>query len=175
MLPPGKFDETYFIYPKNIDGAGYVLNYETRSFGRLPSENLLTKVEFYPVDYNYLINYSARGELKRVTNNLKIIEIKKYGVWAYRVNTQNTGFVELNQAYDNGWVAFQIDGSKLRMLSHIKINSWANGWLVPESSQSSVSSSTVYLIYWPQLLEWAGGVVGLVTLLFLAIKTNQRQ
>jgi len=82
FLPAG-LTKNYFIYPKNTTGAGYILNLETRSFGRIPSENLLTKVEFYPVDDKYLNNFIdlPAKAISSIQNNLKVLETKKYGNW----------------------------------------------------------------------------------------------
>ena len=168
ILPSGNFDENYFIYPKNISGSGYILNFETRSFGRLASENLVTKVEFYPVDSNYLQNFQD-GLLTSNENNLKILKVKKYGTWAYKVEVQGDGLIQLGQGYDSGWMAIQArdfpsDIFHLPFLEHVKVNSWANGWLVP--ANQPINQSTIYLIYWPQLLEWGGGLLGLTWLAF---------
>lgn len=159
ILPSGKFDKTYFVYPKNIEGAGYVLNLETRSFGRIPSENLLTKVEFYPVENNRLQPFE-KGQT--IQSSLKILDVKKYGTWAYKVWTDGEGILVLGQGYDKGWVAFQTLGSGFKVLDHVKVNSWANGWMV-EGPQ-------IWIVFWPQLLEWGGMLVGGVTLLILALK-----
>lgn len=171
ILPSGNFDENYLIYPKNIPGSGYILNLETRSFGRFPSENLITKVEFYPVDSNYWQTFkggSLQGEYS-ISNNLKILNVQKYGTWAYKVEVQGSGLIQLEQGYDSGWMAIQArdfpsDIFHLPFFEHVKVNSWANGWLVP--ANQPINQSTIYLIYWPQLLEWGGGLLGLTWLVF---------
>ena len=62
-----------------------------------------------------------------------------------------------NQAYRSGWVG--IDMKNWRVLKHVKVDGWANGWMVgPEQPQ-------IWIFYWPQLLEYLGlvmlGVMGL--------------
>jgi len=42
-----------------------------------------------------------------------------------------------------------------QILPHYKINSWANGWLV-ENSKLKTQNSKIYIIFWPQLLEFLG-------------------
>jgi hypothetical protein len=163
LLPPGDFDKSYVILPTSKEksvGEGYTLNVETRSFGKVKSENLVTAVEFYPVD-------SLRGQSSQavynIQNDLKILGVKKYGTWAYKVETEGSGLLELGQGYDNGWVALQTQNSKLKILEHVKVNSWANGWMI--QSQISNLKFQIWIVYWPQLLEWGGGILGLVTLL----------
>ncbi len=175
ILPAGVFDKTYFVYPKNATGSGYILNLETRSFGRIASENLLSKVEFYPVESNYLSTLQGTT-LQGVQNNLKILDVKKYGSWAYKVKTEGAGLLQLGQGYDGGWVAIQsqnsnlisqIYNSKLKILEHVKVNSWANGWNLESGIMNQ--ESRIWIVYWPQLLEWGGGISGLLTLLFIGL------
>jgi hypothetical protein len=158
ILPSGKFDKTYFVYPKNIEGAGYVLNLETRSFGRIPSENLLTKVDFYPVEFNGI------GRPAPIANSLVINKVQKFGTWGYGVETGGIGLLELGQGFENGWIGFTIQDSRFKILNHVKVNSWANGWNI-ENPTTSVPNSIIYILFWPQLLEWGGGVLGLVAIL----------
>jgi hypothetical protein len=165
ILPSSNFDKTYFIYPKNDEGAGYILNLETRSFGRISSENLLTKVEFYPVDDDYLRPFESGYTIR---NNLRILNVKKFGTWAYKVETGGGGLLESGQGFDSGWIAFQIPGFKFQILNHVKVNSWANGWIVPANHE------TIFIIFWPQLLEWGGMLAGVVTLLLLIFKAQRR-
>jgi hypothetical protein len=165
ILPSGNFDKNYLIYPKEATGSGYILNLETRSFGRIPSENLLSKVEFYAVDANYLQSfegYNPGAGQTAIQNNLKITGVQKLGVWGYKVGTSGTGLLELGQGFEKGWVALSMINDKWQMLSHVKVDSWANGWMV-------TNSPTVYIFYWPQLFEWGGGVLGIITFLFLLL------
>jgi hypothetical protein len=157
ILPAGNFDQTYFVYPKNIIGSGYILNLETRSFGRLPSENLLTKVEFYPADYSNLQVFKGKSlqGAYSIQNNLKILNVQKYGTWGYKIDIQGNSLKQLT-----------VDS-----LSHVKVDSWANGWLVPSNQPNN--RSTIYLIFWPQFLEWGGIVMGAITLLVLLRVKNR--
>ncbi len=168
ILPVGKFDENYFIYPRDLEGAGYILNFETRSFGRIASENLISNIEFYPVDYDYLTSYQsgASGVPEKIKNNLQIESVKKYGTWGYKVGTSGEGLLALGQGYEEGWKAFQIENKKLQFLTHLKMNSWANAWQVE-------NPSTIYIVFWPQALEWGGMVAGLITLLVIILKRSK--
>ncbi len=170
ILPSGNFDKTYLVYPKYVKGTGYVLNLETRSFGRIASENLLTKVEFYPVDNNYLQNFEGVNlqNVNSVQNNMKIMSIKSYGNWAYKVIASGDVLLELGQGYDPGWTAIPTSKHELQ---HVEANGWANGWIVP--SNQPFDQSTIYIFFWPQLLEWGGGILGIATLLVLIFKRRR--
>lgn len=164
LMPEGFFDKTYLIYPKNLDGAGYTLNFETRSFGRIASENILSKVEFYPASYTFKGSplqgdYSIQNDLKI---DLKIISVKKYGTWAYKVDTEGEGLMQLGQGFENGWVAFQIPHSRFQILDHKMVSGWANGWVLPSNQ---VTNNSVLIIFWPQFLEFFGlGIMGITAL-----------
>ena len=125
----------------------------------------MSKVEFYAVDANYLQSfegYNSGAGQTAIQNNLNITNVQKLGVWGYKVGTNGTGLLELGQGFEKGWVALSMINDKWQMLSHVKVDSWANGWMV-------TNSPTVYIFYWPQLLEWGGGVLGIITFLFLLL------
>ncbi len=173
LLPEGKFDKTYFIYPTILNEEGYTLDFETRSYGRIASENLISKVEFYPVDYGLLSTYKSSSNrqstdvVKSVLNNIQILDVKKYGTWGYRVEVKGEGLMSLGQGYEKGWIAFETkDIINIKTLKHIKVNSWANGWFIP-------GRGTYYILFWPQVLEWGGMVLGTTTLLILVLKKNK--
>jgi hypothetical protein len=174
VLSTGIFDKSYLILPTESTPSadfGYTLNVETRSFGKVKSENLVTGIEFYPVAYKKV------GGSVPIAGTLSIGSVQKFGTWGYRVETNGTGLLELGQGYENGWKAFPTANYQFKIynlqiklqipifkqeLEHVKMDSWANGWLVDNSA-----NPTVYIFYWPQVLEWGGGVLGLVTLLIL--------
>ncbi|EKE12171.1 MAG: hypothetical protein ACD_13C00281G0001 [uncultured bacterium] len=193
ILPIGDFDETYFVYPREIDGKGYVLNFETRSFGRIPSENLLTGITFYPVDYAFLAGYrpdlgglSSDG-VYSIENNLQINSVQKYGTWGYKIeieirdgdmdgNNNREGLVSLGEGYEDGWIAFPAVSfnlkslsqiSELELLRHVKVNNWANGWITPSAINNQ--NSIIYIFYWPQILEWGGMFAGLICLIVVLL------
>lgn len=110
-----------------------------------------------------------------IPNNLKILGVKKHGTWAYkvdlavasRVDTEGEGLMQLGQGYEDGWIAFQIQDSRFQILDHKMVSGWANGWEVP-------ASSTVYIFFWPQLLEFLGfGMLGLTMLILIRTQLDK--
>lgn len=167
ILPKGKFDQMYFIYSRDLKGKDYVLNMETRSFGRIPSKNILTGVEFYRADYQKL---SGTGDLSQpVVNNLIISDFSKSGE-LYRAKVEGSGLLVFDQGYEKGWVGIEIIDNRLKILEHTKVNSWANGWIVPTTINNQ--NSIIYIFFWPQILEWGGMIFGGVTLVVLIFKKN---
>jgi hypothetical protein len=168
LLPNGVFDEYYFILPKDVEESGYTLNVETRSFDKISSENVLEAIEFYPVPIVWLINLYSDAERDIYSENrLEILEVNKLGTAHYLIKTKGDGLMVLGQGFENGWVAFPWLSNK--KLEHVKVNSWANGWFVPEGQHRTV------IIYWPQYLEYFGLLVLVFTLVFLVIPLGPKK
>jgi hypothetical protein len=159
LLPGGNFDANYFVPGLNRVGLGYVINLETRSFGKIPSENILTKIEFIPIPYFWI-------------SNLKVGEVAK-------IPSENV--IVNGQGYEDGWQAIQIQNSsqfsgqadvRIQKLEHVKVNGWENGWIMNNSDLKS-KGSEVIIFYWPQVLEWIGIVLTIFTLGSIIVVTSK--
>ena len=177
LLPTGEFDEYYVILPKSEtnekEDKGYTLNLETRSFGKVASENIVELIEFVPVDINFLTSLATEPEsVEKIENKLVIDNVQKFGTSNYLVNCENEGVLVLGQGYDAGWNAFVLSNSHNGMiakflpfiyskpLKHVKVNSWENGWMAPEGE-------TILIVFWPQYLEWGGMILGVISLIVI--------
>lgn len=169
LLPSGKFDQVFVILPKIDKEVGYTLNLETRSFGRIASKNIIEKIEFFPVDIDWFTTlYSDIESPINLEGNLEITSFQKRGNCLYLVEIQGQSVLELGQAYEEGWIALDISNGyfKAQKLNHVRINSWANGWEVGNTSK-------IIIFFWPQLLEWGGILIAILTLL-LVLKPQKR-
>ena len=164
LLPESKFDEKFFILPIDIDGKGYVFNFETRSFGSVESENLISGVEFLHFPYRWLSSIKLEGNSGPKKSELKVLSVKKTGSFLYKVTTEGEGLLVLGQGFENGWVGF----SRLKILPHYKVNSWANGWMVPGGTKE------ITIIFWPQLLEFLGFIFLSAGLGFVLFRKNAK-
>jgi hypothetical protein len=181
LLPEGKFDETFVILPKGIDGSGYTLNLETRSYGRVSSENVLEKIEFIPAPLTVLQGVKLVPENhSSVGNDIEIVESRKVGTSYYNIKTNSKeGLVVLGQGYESGWLGFGFGEDNVnffnkafpwffgKYLEHAKVNSWANGWFVTEGNQKLI------LVFWPQYLEYFGIAVLVIGLIWLYNKKGK--
>ena len=167
LLPSGKFDEKFFVVPTK-EGKGYTLNLETRSFGRIASENKVDEIEIIeiPVDSLRQIRLVPKsGSL--ILNDVEVTNVSKYGTFLYKVDVEGEGLVVLSQGFDDGWIGFSPGGRNqnkridTQVLKKVKVNSWANGWMVEEGQESLV------LLFWPQLLQYLGYVFLLAVVIFL--------
>lgn len=180
LLPGGKFDKEFYIYPTNLKGSGYSLNFETRSYGPIASENIVNKVEIYSASVPEVSTKEVSFE-----NNLKVTDVKKYGSWAYVVTVEGSGLLKLGQGYESGWKAFPTRSYHLSFISfqlpdflhelpHAKFNGWANSWKVDFGScaQLVTGNCKLIIVYWPQFLEFGGIVVALVSILILFVRKH---
>lgn len=162
-------DTEYFILPHKFDyGLGYSLVFQNKSYINYPSENYLEEVSIY------LFPYEELKSAKFVKNNLSLIEssfsdnfeAKKINYFTYKTTINpsaslRTSNLILYQSYSPGWIAF----SSGKLLEHVKVNNWSNGWILtgPTSSTTNVGTSrgkangsTVTIVFWPQYLEFLG-------------------
>ncbi len=154
LLGKNKYDQTFSLLPWAWDGY-YTLNIETRSFGQR-AENLVQPIEvrWFPLEQiagarlvpirSDLPAFDSAGWDHPSRSDLKIVEVRKTGTWLYRVKAEGSGLLKLSQGYDDGWVS--------PGLTHVKVDGWANGWIIPQSGEATI-------FYWPQLLEYLGFVI----------------
>lgn len=159
LLGKEKFDQTFSLLPWSTDGF-YTLNIDVRSFGQ-KTENVMG-----PVDVRYLpLEQIAGAKIESKSSDhspivtqgseLRIAGVKKIGTWLYIVETKNGGLLRLSQGYDEGWVS--------PWVQHVKVDGWANGWIVP-------GSVTIAIFYWPQLLQYLGFVLLGLTMVVILLK-----
>ena len=121
-------------------------------------------------------------------NNLAIGGVEKIGTAHYALTVaspEKEGLVVLSQGFDDGWIAYKLktQNSKLKTflpflfgkkLEHVKVNSWANGWLLSQQSTVNSQSSTVVILFWPQYLQYIGMILAVGVVFRLAIKRHQK-
>jgi len=56
----------------------------------------------------------------------------------------------LPQSFEKGWLAVVWEGGRPKLLKHIMINNWANGWELEYEGQKP------WVFFWPQGLEYLG-------------------
>ena len=173
LLPEKSYDLTYSLLEqsRNADTT-YKLVLENRSYGSVPTKNTLSvKTYTLPIPSRQIAQITA-GEATFVNNSsLKVGSVKKDANYLYSISisdTNQSGYLTLMQGYHEGWVALHIKPS-LGLLDHFKFNGWANSCLIPEET------SSIILLFWPQLLSFLGTINLLVVLLVLVKKLPQRK
>jgi hypothetical protein len=174
LLPEGPIDQTYSLLAQSqLRNANYYLNWETRSFGEDLSQNQLTSIDFYPLPLEQLAQLALmpqEGDV-RIHNQVDVSQVAKWGTHYYQAQVtshQPQGVVVLSQSFDQGWLGFKAPSNvwqvtHYKVLPHLTFNGWANAWMVPEGE------TKIMLLYWPQLLGFAGyGLLG-ITVIYFAV------
>ena len=131
-------DTQYFILPSgNHFNRGYTFGFQNDSHIGLASENALINLRVYHMPLEQLkALYFAPTDTQGQSTNRHDLPADKQETIVY------------NQAYDRGWKAY-LNGQELK--NHVKVNNWANGWVVPTDSNGSIR-----VFFWPQMLEYIG-------------------
>lgn len=153
-------DTEYFILPPKFQyGLGYSFAFQNQSYKNFPSKNQIEGVSIYlfPEDALKSTKFINKNHYKGNPVFYDNFSAEKINYFTYVFHPKENGTVILNQSFDDGWIAF----SNSRMLKHIEVNNWSNGWIVPKNS------GTVIMVFWPQYLEFAG--LALLAAVFLRI------
>lgn len=161
----------YFVVPSIYPfDRGIGINLSSLSLSQNPSINQVNQVEISPYDWQNISNIHSNTPPTPVYPNL--VNYHQYNQSFYRVtlnNNQQNNLV-LFQSYSPYWVAFYFDRLKIKVLDHGQINNWANGWQLPTDQSSK--ELTVYILFWPQLLEFFGFILLLVPPIFFLKPQN---
>jgi hypothetical protein len=79
-----------------------------------------------------------------------------------KLNADTNSLVVLDQSAHPAWIAFP-SNRPWQLLDHRTYNGWANGWIVP------AGTTTVTMLFWPQLLSFFGYGVLIITFGWLSI------
>lgn len=145
------------------------VNILNTSFGQ-PTQNSIHEAQLLslPLTLEWLSGLQLTTGQEKIRSQMQsAVVFKKHANFWYSTNitaTQPGVALVLQQGYDSGWIAFAdgvIGGTKL---SHYRHNGWANAWLLPERN------TTVTIVYWPQLLIFAGYITLLMSAAVLVKK-----
>lgn len=137
------FESSYAIIPPMKDyGLGYSLSFNNVSATGKKSVNDLKRIMVYQIPYQTL------KAIKMINNDL----VEKENQW-----------LVFSQSFDSDWLAFEKTGkfSFNKLKDHVLVNNWENGWKLPTTSHQPASPQggspiTIYLFFWPQILEYLG-------------------
>jgi hypothetical protein len=135
----GKAHNYYFIAsPRSYYGLGYTLYFDNLSEGREKVVNELYDVSVYQIPYYFL-------------KSLKIQNNKKPNI--------SSSIYYLSQSYHPGWIAI----ASGKILPHVKVNNWANGWILDDKNDNLGSKvydpESITIIFLPQYLEFLGFIL----------------
>ena len=135
-----------FLIPKLNDfGTGYSLNFNNFAIRGVTSTNTIEHIRIHAIPQtDSELSYTQPAPITETVEQLFPL--------FYRVKiTSPTALLVLNESFERGWIAVK-DGKILK--NHTEIKSWANGW-----NGYFGTNDIIYIIFWPQLLEWLGFVI----------------
>ncbi len=166
-------ESEYFILPHKFDyGLGYSFVFQNKSYENYPSENILKEVSVYLFPYDALkdVKFINKNQSILLSNSLSSFEAKKINYFTYKVLLNNEtpllNNLILYQSYDPGWIAF----ANGKILPHVLINNWANGWLINNETMKQSNNGTILIIFWPQYLEFIGLGLLVSVIIYLLLK-----
>lgn len=143
-LSKNNINNVFFIPPGDNYYSGYGVHYIAKTIGNQFSSTLIKNFSLYPFPYNLISD----------------IELKKN-------NITNNNIITNNESYNPGWIAF----ANGKILPHVKVNNWANGWILDDVNSNLGSKinnpKSITIIFWPQYLEFVG--FALLVIAFLRI------
>jgi len=155
----------FIIQPRYNYGLGYTFAFQNKSFKNLQALNNLEELSLYLFPYQALkeLKFVKTGTGKSQVNFYNNFDVIKNNYFTYSVKIDQSSQAKTNnlilyQSYSPGWIAL----SNWKILPHVTINNWANGWKLDSGYEK------ITLIYWPQYLEFFGlGVLALILILVL--------
>lgn len=131
---------------------GITVLFNNNSLNNFLTQNKVFDVNLYPIPYYDLIQQS--NLVSDVVSERTYLTYKNH-LFYYQVsllpNPDPSGYLVLPQSFSPGWLAFYFNGFKPIILkNHVLADNWANGWQIPDQDR------TIYLFFWPQLLEFVG-------------------
>lgn len=138
----------YFIIPQtDAFDTGIGINLSSLSLSSHPSANKIISVEIAPISWQEISSSHMATPISPSTSIP--ISITQPNQTFYQVKTNNPlsgSTLTLFQSFSSGWLAI----SNGKILPHVLVNNWANGWKIKNNN------NVIYLIFWPQLLEFLG-------------------
>ncbi|MCA9372105.1 hypothetical protein KC726_04365 [Candidatus Woesebacteria bacterium] len=187
LLSSGENINKFILPPKSNDGIGYVMNLDNISLDDSTTINQFGEVNIYPIPFNFVkkikIIYSKNKTNSYLSANY--IDIGN-SYFSYLINDFNADNLVLFQSYNEGWVAYSFSNPNIfnkifpfvggkKLLNHVKINNWANGWIVRSEERSVdevASNSNIIIIFWPQYLQFIGYICIIAHSIYLLAKKH---
>jgi len=185
LLPDSDIPSTnwFFIPSRQTDNFDYGLTFIFNNTSILNKNiNYVDKIVLYPISVDQTIIYPT---LSRQYLNSK----SSIFYYIVKANLATSSTIVLPQSFDSGWLAFYFDDyHRLKLLPHIEINNWANGWEISNdicadrATPDSISGTDralpcpyIYIFFWPQILEFLGFGLLIATIIWISKNSRDSQ
>jgi len=184
------WQSSWFILPARQgddfdSGINFIFN--NKSVNSQITQNEVKSVSLYPFPYFSLLrqNNLPSNTTKPVRTYLNF----QNHLFYYKIDlpqSANNQHLVLPQSFDRGWLAFYFSSSKIHFLkNHTLTNNWANSWEISNdgteqqsrlfpSSSSRAFPSNIYIIFWPQILQFIGLGLLICTIIWIYFGRNGR-
>jgi hypothetical protein len=193
LLPAQDFSTAHTVLPKNTSNSGYTVDLENRSFADTTTINTFEEVTlaYFPHEWISKIRIDPKttndiqNEGSENNEMLFTVEAKNIGTSIYHTSIQmhkTGGLLTLSQSHSRAWIAFSRPAksnwwnfNKYQILNHYRYNGWANAWKLTECDSDKICERNIIVLYWPQLLSFAGYGFLLVTGVGLGVWSWRRR
>lgn len=166
-------DTEYFIIPPRYKhGLGYQFVFQNHSYANLDAVNTLIELEVYLLPFKGIEGFSLhdQGATDKPAAIAAPRSVRKTSYFTYEIvvdaaRKNDPRYLSFFQSFNRGWRAF-VNGQPLP--NHVTVNNWANGWEIPLSI--SEKPIIITLVYWPQFLQYIGGLLLIVVFALLSAK-----
>lgn len=161
------------LAPMAVDGLGLNVVISNNFYGLNESRNDVGRIVIGKLPYDFIKNIKLVSGENTILDQSMLLTVDKKYLCLYKVKLNgfptlqagqvssasplledNNSVLTLSQAYHEGWIALTTNNKQLITFPHVKVNNWANGWLLDNDKQG-----TIYIFFWPQVLEYLGFVL----------------
>ena len=159
----------YFLVPPADSFFGYNLELNLISYGYQLSQSQVDQISLLPIDYYSLSQISTTPFSPRESPSSPITYKPLFPnnslIKVSLSSTPSDSYLILNQSFSKNWLAFSFSNNKIFFLKkHFLFNNWANVWNI-----EGLNHQTIYVLFWPQLLEFIGFFLLAFSLIFIII------
>lgn len=164
----------YLIPPITPTADSIVFTISGEGLSEHPSDNLISNLKIGATDVTELEVAATAPILELNRKPIRQLYASKHLFQQHHI-TQEAVLLVPN-SYHPGWLAWALPSgsdwwqlSDYQRLFHLRYNGWANAWQTPNCQTDAPCSWEVLILFWPQLLVFAGYTTLVGTILILSI------
>lgn len=180
----------WFVIPRfeNYNyGTGINVIFNNTSLSYQISQNDIQSVDLFPFDY-YRLAATQTPQYSKTISHRQYLEDKS-SIFLHQIKITppvfSNSYLVLPQSYDSGWLAFYFSPcmgkpvclpSLYFLKNHQLVNNWANSWALPNDFPTERFQTVphIYVLFWPQLLEFLGFGLLIISLIFIFKSKSQK-
>ncbi|MFA6369254.1 MAG: hypothetical protein WCX20_02655, partial [Candidatus Shapirobacteria bacterium] len=165
----------YYLLPPMDNFSGYNISIDNISLGDYQTHNQIKSITIDKVDFDsYFKNKSQ--DINPNPEPVIYPKSNRLSSFLYQIsipnNLQNQTLI-FSSTYNQDWKAFYFSGLKpIFLKDHILINNWANGWAISDLKNQRSNALTLYIVFWPQLLQFLGLILLIPTFIWIFKNKN---